>query len=122
MNIQVQEYKNEVIFLRKIKEGGASKSYGIHVAKLAGIPNSVIKRSQIILNNFTDNKINLHFNNKEQLPLFDNLKNEKVDFINDIQLDISSTIIRENADNLDKLKPIVDQKVLMYILKNKLYK
>ena len=50
------------------------------------------------------------------------VKNKKVHFINDIQFDISSSPIRENADKLDKLKPVVDKKVLRYILKNKLYK
>ena len=47
-NIAVEEKENKVIFLRKILEGGTNKSYGIHVAKLAGIPPSVIDKSREI--------------------------------------------------------------------------
>lgn len=42
VTLEVDEYKEDVRFLRKIKKGVASSSYGIHVAKLAGIPNSVL--------------------------------------------------------------------------------
>lgn len=47
-NIAVKELKDEIVFLRKIVEGGTDKSYGIHVARLAGIPELVIKRSQAV--------------------------------------------------------------------------
>jgi DNA mismatch repair protein MutS len=48
-NVAVTEEGGEVIFLRKIVPGGVDKSYGIHVAKLAGLPKSVIHRAQEIL-------------------------------------------------------------------------
>ncbi len=48
-NVAVREWEDEVIFLRKIIEGGTDKSYGVHVAKLAGIPKSIIERSKTIL-------------------------------------------------------------------------
>ncbi len=47
--VAVRERGNEVIFLRRIKQGGADKSYGIQVAKLAGLPNSVMRRAEEIL-------------------------------------------------------------------------
>ena len=47
--IAVKEKGEDVIFLRKIIEGGADESYGVHVAKLAGIPNTVITRANNIL-------------------------------------------------------------------------
>jgi DNA mismatch repair protein MutS len=50
-NIAVREWGDEIIFLRKIVEGGTDKSYGIHVARLAGIPREIIQRARIILNN-----------------------------------------------------------------------
>ncbi|MBI4221316.1 MAG: DNA mismatch repair protein MutS [Planctomycetes bacterium] len=50
-NIAVKEWGDDIIFLRKIVEGGTDKSYGIHVARLAGIPREVIQRARIILNN-----------------------------------------------------------------------
>src|SRR5581483_5636745 len=49
MNVAVTEEGGKVVFLRKIVPGGADKSYGIHVAQLAGIPRPVIHRAQEIL-------------------------------------------------------------------------
>ncbi|MHC4839494.1 MAG: DNA mismatch repair protein MutS [Planctomycetota bacterium] len=49
LNIVVREHNDELIFLHQIAEGGADRSYGIHVAKLAGIPGEVVSRSRAIL-------------------------------------------------------------------------
>jgi len=48
-NVAVREWMDEVVFLHKILPGGTDKSYGIHVAKLAGVPKSIIERSSEIL-------------------------------------------------------------------------
>jgi DNA mismatch repair protein MutS len=48
-NVAVREWAEDVIFLHKILPGGTDKSYGIHVAKLAGVPKDIIKRSAEIL-------------------------------------------------------------------------
>jgi len=48
-NIAVKEWNDEIIFLRKLVEGGTNRSYGIQVARLAGIPERVIKRAKKIL-------------------------------------------------------------------------
>ena len=48
-NVAVREWMDEVVFLHKILPGGTDKSYGIHVAKLAGVPKPVLERSQEIL-------------------------------------------------------------------------
>ena len=48
-NVAVKEWNEQIIFLRKVVEGAADKSYGIQVAKLAGIPLSVIERAREIL-------------------------------------------------------------------------
>jgi DNA mismatch repair protein MutS len=50
-NIQVKEWNDEIIFLRKIIPGGADKSYGIQVARLAGLPKQVLDRAHEILFN-----------------------------------------------------------------------
>ena len=49
LNVAVREWQEEVVFLHKIVEGSADKSYGIHVARLAGIPKQVVERSKAIL-------------------------------------------------------------------------
>ncbi|MFC1726655.1 DNA mismatch repair protein MutS [candidate division KSB1 bacterium] len=56
-NVSVKEWGEEVIFLRKIVKGGASKSFGIHVAKMAGIPGEVIERAREILSNLEANEL-----------------------------------------------------------------
>jgi DNA mismatch repair protein MutS len=48
-NVSVREWMDEVVFLYKILPGGTDKSYGIHVAKLAGVPQSILERSKEIL-------------------------------------------------------------------------
>ena len=48
-NIAVRARGEDIIFLRKIVPGGADRSYGIEVAKLAGLPDSVLKRARAIL-------------------------------------------------------------------------
>jgi len=48
-NVAVREWADEVVFLHKILPGGTDKSYGIHVAKLAGVPKSILERSKEIL-------------------------------------------------------------------------
>jgi DNA mismatch repair protein MutS len=48
-NVAVREYGDEVIFLRQIIPGAADRSYGIHVARLAGVPQAVLERAQSIL-------------------------------------------------------------------------
>lgn len=48
-NVQVQELDKEVIFLHKIAPGNADKSYGIHVARLAGVPEPVLARAEAVL-------------------------------------------------------------------------
>ncbi len=50
-NIAVKEWNDQIIFLRKIVSGGASRSYGIQVARLAGLPDQVIRRAKEILHN-----------------------------------------------------------------------
>jgi len=50
-NFAVKEWKGEVIFLRSLVEGASSRSYGIHVARLAGLPPSVVQRAREILKN-----------------------------------------------------------------------
>ncbi len=51
LNIAVKEWNDEIIFLRKLVEGSTNRSYGIQVARLAGIPESIIRRAKKVLSN-----------------------------------------------------------------------
>jgi DNA mismatch repair protein MutS len=61
--IAVKEQGEDIVFLRKIVKGGADKSYGIQVAKLAGVPNSVVKRASEIAAELTGNDLALKAKN-----------------------------------------------------------
>jgi DNA mismatch repair protein MutS len=57
-NVAVREWNDQIIFLRKIIRGGADKSYGIQVARLAGLPPEVIARAKEVLNNLEGSELN----------------------------------------------------------------
>jgi DNA mismatch repair protein MutS len=56
-NVAVREWHDQIIFLRKIVEGGTDKSYGIQVARLAGVPKEVLERAKVILRNLEDSEL-----------------------------------------------------------------
>ena len=56
-NVAVREWRDQIVFLRKIVEGGTDKSYGIHVARLAGVPNEVLERAKQILSNLEESEL-----------------------------------------------------------------
>jgi DNA mismatch repair protein MutS len=56
-NVAVREWHDQVVFLRKIVEGGTDKSYGIQVARLAGVPKPVLERAKEILHNLEDSEL-----------------------------------------------------------------
>jgi len=71
----VQEWNDTIVFLHKIVRGGTDRSYGIHVARLAGLPFSVIQRATVVLNHLESRKENTRRAKKDspelQLKLFD---------------------------------------------------
>jgi DNA mismatch repair protein MutS len=56
-NVAVREWNDQIVFLRKIVEGGTDKSYGIQVARLAGVPKAVIDRAKVILRNLEESEL-----------------------------------------------------------------
>jgi DNA mismatch repair protein MutS len=56
-NVVVREWRDQIVFLRKIVEGGTDKSYGIHVARLAGVPKEVLERAKVILGNLEESEL-----------------------------------------------------------------
>lgn len=56
-NVAVREWRDQVVFLRKILEGGTDKSYGIQVARLAGVPKPVLERAKEILRNLEESEL-----------------------------------------------------------------
>jgi DNA mismatch repair protein MutS len=56
-NVAVREWNDQIVFLRKIVEGGTDKSYGIQVARLAGVPKPVLERAKEILRNLEESEL-----------------------------------------------------------------
>ncbi len=124
--IAVKERGDDIVFLRKIVKGGADKSYGIQVAKLAGVPDSVINRAKELVEELvsaditstvkdiasegkkTKTKQPVHYDevDMEQISLFDTVKDD------DVLKELKSI-------KIDELRP-VDALNVLYRLQNKL--
>jgi len=123
--IAVKENGDDIVFLRKIIKGGADKSYGIQVAKLAGVPDTVIERAKELVADLSDADISLkardiaQYSKKQeklvnlykkvddldvkQMSLFDTVNND--DIIEDIKaLDISNMTPIDALNTLYKLQ------------------
>jgi DNA mismatch repair protein MutS len=95
-NVAVKEWNEQIIFLRKVVEGAADKSYGIQVAKLAGIPHSVIDRAREILDTLERKERDVVEETRKrgpgtrQLGLFSSRDQQIVDAIREVDLDALS--------------------------------
>ena len=67
-NVAVREWNDQIVFLRKILEGGTDKSYGIQVARLAGVPKPVLERAKEILRNLEDSELTPEGNVRRAAP------------------------------------------------------
>jgi DNA mismatch repair protein MutS len=67
-NVAVREWNDQIVFLRKIVEGGTDKSYGIQVARLAGIPRTVLERAKEILRNLEESELTPEGNVRRAAP------------------------------------------------------
>ncbi|HEB71049.1 MAG TPA: DNA mismatch repair protein MutS, partial [Nitrospirae bacterium] len=96
LSVAVKEWNDEIIFLRKIVEGGADKSYGIQVARLAGLPVEVIKRAGEILIQYETNQLDASGHPK--------LKAKQAEGQDDPQADLFSTHASEVEQELRKIE------------------
>jgi DNA mismatch repair protein MutS len=67
-NVAVREWNDQIVFLRKIVEGGTDKSYGIQVARLAGVPKPVLERAKEILRNLEESELTPEGNVRRAAP------------------------------------------------------
>jgi DNA mismatch repair protein MutS len=111
-NISVKEWGDEIIFLRKIEKGAADKSYGIQVARLAGIPDEILNRAKEVLANLEKEEldeigrpkfINDKYNKEiTQLDLFSSINDSIISEIK--QLDIENLSPEDALNKLKELK------------------
>ena len=98
--MKTKEFNGDVVFMHEVIKGSADRSYGIHVAKLAGIPELTIKRAEQVLKLLEEEKQNkMVLSIENDLPLFEVLKKE-------VKVEEKNPIIEELKDiDLDTLTP-----------------
>ncbi|NLL76721.1 MAG: DNA mismatch repair protein MutS [Clostridiales bacterium] len=123
--IAVKEKGDEIVFLRKIIKGGADKSYGIQVAKLAGVPDMVIDRAKEIVEQLSDNDITEKVQNIAVDNKADKRTVKRYDEVDLEQISLFDTV--SDKDVLQELKEIdvttltpLDALNTLYRLQNKL--
>ena len=125
--IAVKEQGDDIVFLRKIVKGGADKSYGIQVAKLAGVPDSVIQRARELVEELSDADITAkakeiagassNVNKKSVVPKPDEVDLQQMSIFATVKDD---DILRELQElDLNNMRP-VDALNALYSLQNKL--
>ena len=108
VHVDVRENKGEIEFLYRIVEGRADKSYGIHVAKLAGLPRTVINRASDLLNEFEQTSPAKHIPTSLFMMDPDDLK--RMDFVDKVHhLELDEISPKEALDILYKLKKEADK-------------
>ena len=122
--IAVKEKGDDIVFLRKIVRGGADKSYGIQVAKLAGVPDSVIERAKQIVEELSANDITAVTKNLT-VEIGTKKKKEKLDEVDLAQMSLFDTV--KDDDILEELKNVdlsnmtpIDALNKLYELQNKI--
>ena len=122
--IAVKEKGDDIVFLRKIVRGGADKSYGIQVAKLAGVPDSVIERAKQIVEELSANDITAVTKNLS-VETGTKKKKEKLDEVDLAQMSLFDTV--KDDDILEELKSVdlsnmtpIDALNKLYELQNKI--
>lgn len=123
--IAVKEQGDDIVFLRKIIKGGADKSYGIQVAKLAGVPDMVIDRAREIVEQLSDNDITEKVQSITVDIKGDRKKPLAYDEVDLEQISLFDTV--KDEDVLEELKSIdisnltpMDALNMLYRLQNKL--
>ena len=115
-NVSVKEEKNDVLFLRKLIPGGSEHSFGIHVAKMAGMPSKVLNKAHQILKKLEKSHSNEELTGKVksikddiQLQFF-NLDNPILEELKDeiSKIDINSLTPVEALLKLSELKKKID--------------
>ena len=104
--VAVKEKGDDIVFLRKIIKGGADKSYGIQVAKLAGLPDIVIDRAKELLDQLTDSDITEKIQNIETKAGQNTGKAKKVKHYDEV--DLGQMSLFETVSDEDVLKELRD--------------
>ena len=116
-NVSVKELKDTVLFIRKLVKGGSAHSFGIHVAKMAGMPQTVILKAQKLLKKLEKNHSNETLNGikqeKAEMQMsFFNLDDPLLEEIKEeiLNLDINTLTPIEAMMKLNEIKRMLTKK------------
>ncbi|MBO5069252.1 MAG: DNA mismatch repair protein MutS [Roseburia sp.] len=98
--IAVKEKGDDIVFLRKIVKGGADKSYGIQVAKLAGVPDSIIERAKVIVEELIANDITSVARSIEVNTTSSRKKKKEKEHLDEVDLSQMSLFDTVNNDDI----------------------
>ena len=113
-HVAAEEYGGEIVFTRQLKKGGTAHSFGLHVAKIAGIPGYVLNRAELVLKELEEPK-------GKSRNITDSLESGQLNFFSLDRPELEDIADEIKNINVDQLKPI-EALMLLHTFKEKLSK
>ena len=108
-NVSVREVEGKVIFLRKLERGGSEHSFGIHVAEIAGMPRSIVKRANVILKQLESENAQVGKAGKPMAEIADSREGMQLSFFqldDPVLLQVRDEILTLDINNLTPMEAI----------------
>ena len=121
-NVSVKEVDNKVIFLRKLERGGSEHSFGIHVAKMAGMPKSIVKRANTILKQLESDNRQQGISGKPLTEVSENRSGMQLSFFqldDPILCQIRDEILNLDVNNLTPIEALNKLNAIKKIVRGK---
>jgi DNA mismatch repair protein MutS len=121
-HVSVKELDNKVYFLRKLEEGGSEHSFGIHVARMAGMPPAVLRRAEEILRQLEESRAQREQNGEEvhiEKPKDDSYQLSFINLDDPLLLDIKETIVGLDINSLTPVEALMKLNEIQQLLTGK---
>ncbi len=116
-NVSVKEIDNRIIFMRKLVQGGSEHSFGIHVAKMAGMPTKVIKKAEDILQHLEKSHSSSELSKNSSAKKDDNFQLSFFQLDDPLLVEIRDDILSTNIDNLTPVEALMKLNNIKKLLK-----
>ena len=121
-HVSVKELDNRVYFLRKLEEGGSEHSFGIHVARMAGMPPAVLRRAEEILKQLEDSRARREEKGEEvhiEKPKDDNYQLSFINLDDPLLLEVKETIVGLDINSLTPVEALMKLNEIQGLLTGK---
>lgn len=121
-HVSVKELDNKVYFLRKLEEGGSEHSFGIHVARMAGMPPAVLRRAEEILKQLEDSRARREEKGEEvhiEKPKDDNYQLSFINLDDPLLLEVKETIVGLDINSLTPVEALMKLNEIQGLLMGK---